>query len=642
MHPFLIEVDIAWTSTCVTLVILMQAGFICLESGQVRSVNSISVAIKNIVDFCIAALVFWAIGYGLMFGFSKGGIIGSDRMFAEAALPAEQLFFLFQMMFCCTAVTIISGAIAERMKLSGYIMVAFITAGLIYPVTGHWSWSTEASGGGTGWLAEAGFFDYAGSTVVHSVGGWIALSSILIIGPRLGRFTRSDGRRKFSGTNLPIAALGTILLFIGWLGFNGGNEYVVSDKIPRIFQSTIFAAASGGLTACVVSWHLYGKPNTTMIINGLLAGLVAITASCVVISITSVVLISVVGALISVSLSLVLSKYHIDDVVGAVPVHLGPGIWGTIAVALFADPSLWDGELDRWAQLKVQLLGIASIGLYAFGLSYLMLSLINRRYALRVSPERELEGLNLSELAAENEIIELVRDIDQQAFKGSFHQHLEVDLASETAPVVSAYNRTVDKLNFKIVELTQLKEKLRQQAMVDSLTGLYNRRYFDSRYDDEWQRSHREKTCLSIAMIDIDFFKCYNDSYGHQGGDQCLKQVADAISQSILRPADMAARYGGEEFVLLLPNTEGEGACEVVDKLQARISVLGIPHRASPIDKIVSISIGVACSTVHVSLSKEELLEMADQALYQAKQQGRNRVVMHGWSRVELVSEEKS
>ena len=414
MYPFVLQVDFTWLSTCICLVILMQAGFICLESGQVRGINSVSVAIKSIIDLCIAAIVFWMFSYGLMFGSSfENGVNINDFLFNSFA-PNKQLFFLFHLFFCCTAVTIISGAIAERMALSGYVIVTIVTAGVIYPVTGHWIWSQPQSGGGNGWLLAQGFVDFAGSTVVHSIGGWVALASILIIGPRLGRFGNKGYNNPFVATNIPIAAVGAMLLFVGWLGFNGGSGLQANDTLPRILANTVFAAAVGGVTALILSWWYFGKPQSILIINGLLSGLVAITASCNVVGLQATFIISSIGTFICIGLYLLLEKLQIDDVVGAVPVHLGPGIWGTLAVAIFADPDLWVGTLDRWMQFEVQLLGVVSCGVYAFGASYVLLKLLNRWFPLRVSQESELLGLNLSELEVENSIQELARKMHDQ------------------------------------------------------------------------------------------------------------------------------------------------------------------------------------------------------------------------------------
>jgi ammonium transporter, Amt family len=629
MNPFTLEIDFAWLSTCIALVILMQAGFICLESGQVRSMNSISVAIKNIIDFCLAAIIFWLFGYALMYGSTYAGEFSIKGLLFDSVLPEEQLFFLFQLMFCCTAVTIISGAIAERMSLSGYFIVTMITAGLIYPVTGHWIWSNLRLGGGLGWLANNGFYDYAGSTAVHSIGGWVALASIIIIGPRLGRFSENENGHQFTGTNLPVAALGSMLLFIGWLGFNGGNEYIVSESIPRIFLNTVFAAATGGLTACIVSWWYFGKPRSTLIINGLLAGLVAVTASCNVVTLNAVIVISIIGTLISMCLTSLLEKLKIDDVVGAVPVHLGPGIWGTLAVAFFADPGLWDGDLNRWSLFEAQCIGIVSCGVYAFGVSYLVLRLINDWHPLRVSKDLELEGLSMGEFDVEDALLELAHEMQRQEHDNSFDKSLKVDMTSEVGSIALAYNKVVGNLNNKISDLTELKKILSEQATVDVLTGLYNRRYFDDQYTKEWRLAFRSQQPVSLLMIDIDYFKNYNDCYGHHAGDECLKHVAAVISASLSRPTDFAVRYGGEEFVIVLPNTDVGGAAVVAETIHEELRERKIQHKESRVSGYLTLSIGVAWAIPVAALNESDLLFEADKALYEAKEGGRNRVAYH-------------
>ncbi|MBL1143248.1 MAG: diguanylate cyclase [Proteobacteria bacterium] len=420
-----------------------------------------------------------------------------------------------------------------------------------------------------------------------------------------------------------------MLLFLGWLGFNGGNEYQVSESVPRIFLSTVFGAAIGGLTACIASWWYYGKPSSTLIINGLLAGLVAITASCNIITLQSVFFISTIGALISMYLTSLLVKLEIDDVVGAVPVHLGPGLWGTMAVAIFAEPSLWDGELDRWSLFKSQCTGIISCGLYAFCMSYFLLRLINNYYPLRVSKNTELEGLNVAEFNFENSMIELAREIHKQEQENNFNNNLKVDMNSETGSIALAYNKVVSKLNRKISDLNILKEKLTKQAAVDSLTRLYNRRYFDDQFKKQYRLAYRLQQPISVIMIDIDYFKNYNDRYGHQMGDECLKRVAAVLSRSLSRPSDFAVRYGGEEFTIVLPNTDIGGVTVVAELIQAEVEERKIQHGGSRISEHLTLSLGVAWTIPIMSSNESKLLSCADEALYEAKNQGRNRVVYH-------------
>jgi Amt family ammonium transporter len=252
------SLDVVWVLICAALVLMMQAGFCCLESGMVRAKNSINVAMKNFVDFCASATMFWLFGFALMFGVSAGGWIGVDGFFFEHTAPWLTAFFTFQMFFCSTATTIVSGAVAERMRFSGYLVIAVILSGLIYPVFGHWAWGGATSGTKVGWLAELGFLDFAGATVVHSVGGWVALAAVIVIGPRIGRFVK--GYPPIIGHNLSITAVGVFILWIGWLGFNGGSLLGFNDRVPAVLMNTMLAGAAGGICTLILSFVWHGEP----------------------------------------------------------------------------------------------------------------------------------------------------------------------------------------------------------------------------------------------------------------------------------------------------------------------------------------------------------------------------------------------
>ena len=344
-----------WLLTCTALVFLMQAGFCCLETGLVRAKNSINVAIKNLVDFCVAGLLFWCFGYAVIFGVFPHGVSGTTGfLFDASAGPFATTFFLFQLTFCGAAATVVSGAVAERMKFSGYLVVTVLVSAVIYPLFGHWAWG-GAPAGRDGWLGRLGFVDFAGSTVVHSTGGWVALAACLVVGPRTGRFNAE--RRNFLGHNLPVSALGVFLLWLGWFGFNGGSALAFGADVPVIILNTVLAGMAGGLTALVISWSLRQHPDALQAMNGVLAGLVGITASCHVVSAASAVCIGAIAGAISFGGCVVIARWKIDDVVGAVPVHGFCGVWGTVAVALFADSFSLGTGLTRWEQLLVQLLG---------------------------------------------------------------------------------------------------------------------------------------------------------------------------------------------------------------------------------------------------------------------------------------------
>ena len=393
------SLDVLWIIICSGLVFLMQAGFLCLESGLTRRKNSINVAIKNLADFCLTTVVFWVVGFGLMFGATRDGWFGTSEFVLDFSLqsPFFSVFFLFQVMFCGAAVTIMSGAIAERMKFSSYLIVTVAVSALIYPGFGHWAWAGLNVGETNGWLNSMGFVDFAGSTVVHSVGGWMSLAVLLIIGPRRGRFAADGTPRKIHPSNLPLATLGTVFLFIGWLGFNGGSTLALNDQVANVLVNTVVAGSVGAVSAGLLGYAIQNRLNVTQFMNGCLGGLVAVTANAFAVTTPVAALIGLVGGMIVIGVEELLEHYRIDDAVGAIPVHLGAGIWGTLAVGLYGDLDILGTGLMRMEQVGVQLLGVVVCGLWVFGIGYILMKAVNRVYPLRVSAEHEDIGLNLSE-----------------------------------------------------------------------------------------------------------------------------------------------------------------------------------------------------------------------------------------------------
>ena len=399
------DIDLIWVIVASALVFLMQGGFLCLESGMTRSKNSINVAIKNLADFCLASVVFWTFGFGFMFGQSFQGWIGLD-MFAldfRNASPSLAVFFLFQVMFCGATVTILSGIVAERMKFVAYLFVALVVSGGLYPIAGHWSWANLDGSGGSGWLAELGFVDFAGSTVVHSVGGWAGLALVLIIGPRLGRFDDNSGAHRITPSNMPIATLGALFLFIGWLGFNGGSTLALDETVPSILINTIVGGCVGAISAGGLRYAVNQQLDTGQFINGALGGLVAVTANCFAVSTGSAALIALVGGMIVVLASHVLEALKIDDAVGAIPVHLGAGIWGTLATGFYGDLETLGTGLTRLEQIGVQGLGVLVYGAWTFGVALVVFYAGNWAFRFRVSEEEEIAGLNISEHGMQHE-----------------------------------------------------------------------------------------------------------------------------------------------------------------------------------------------------------------------------------------------
>lgn len=441
------EIDILWVVIASALVFLMQPGFMCLESGLTRSKNSINVAVKNLADFVFSVLCFWGVGYGIMFGVSTSGIIGTNHFLIEVGDNSNiAAFFLFQAMFCGTATTIFSGAVAERMKFSSYLIIVLLMSTLVYPIFGHWAWNGLSEGQLSGWLGAAGFVDFAGSTVVHSVGGWVALAVLLVIGPRKGRFDQKQDSFGFNGSNLPLSVLGTCLLWFGWIGFNGGSTLIMDGSVPRIIVYTVLAGSAGALSNLLAGLVVTKLPRVTFLINGSLGGLVAITANCHVVSSVDAVLIGLIAGVICFISEYVLIYFKIDDAVGAIPVHLCCGIWGTLAVALFGEPQLLSTNLNMIEQFIVQVKGIAAAFFIAFVIPYYLIKKINKLKPLRVSAEAEHVGLNVSEHGATTELTELFQAMDKHAESSDLSVRMPVEPFTEVGLIAERYNLVMESL----------------------------------------------------------------------------------------------------------------------------------------------------------------------------------------------------
>ena len=406
-----IAIDTVWTLLAAFLVFFMQPGFAMVEAGFTRAKNACNIIMKNLMDFSVGSLAYWAIGFGIMFGTDAFGLFGSDGFFLSAGNPGTQdglwqiAFWMFQVVFAATAATIVSGAMAERTKFAGYLAYSAILSAIIYPVVGHWIW-------GGGWLSEMGFVDFAGSTVVHSTGGWAALAGAIVLGPRLGKYA-TDGNRVSSkaipGHNIPLAALGVFILWFGWFGFNAGSTTAGTNlSIGTIAVTTNLAAAAGALSAMVTVWVMLGKPDASMALNGGLAGLVAITAPCSVVSPGGAVIIGLLAGVLVVISVLALDKtFHVDDPVGAVSVHGVCGLFGTLCVGLFADPAYAQaagmGEVTGLfygggvGLLGVQLVGALAVMAWVIVTAAIMFLGIKATVGLRVSRDEELRGLDICE-----------------------------------------------------------------------------------------------------------------------------------------------------------------------------------------------------------------------------------------------------
>lgn len=375
-----------WIVVAGAMVFLMQPGFALLESGMARAKNTVNVMMKNYMDICVGTLLFWMLGYGLMFGSNPTGWFGTDLFAMSEGGGMDYTVLFFQMMFAATAATIVSGAMAERTNYFGYLIGAMGITAFIYPVFGSWVWNEG------GWLRELGFIDFAGSTVVHSVGAWCALAGIIILGPRLGRFSSNGKSHAIPGHNLGYITVGGFLLWFGWFGFNGGSTLLAGTDIGPIVLNTHMAGAAGAVGAILMSVITRQPALMTNAVNGSIGGLVAITAGCASMDIPYAVLTGFIGGIVCVLGFIFLEKLRYDDVVGAVSVHGFAGVWGTLAAGIFLKGNMFDLDV-----IMVQLLGVSVAFLWVFFSAFLMYSIIAKTVGLRVSPQHEQRGLDITE-----------------------------------------------------------------------------------------------------------------------------------------------------------------------------------------------------------------------------------------------------
>ena len=406
--------NIIWLCLCALLVFFMQAGFAMVESGLTRAKNSVNIMMKNLLDFSLGALLFWAIGYAIMYcsgdDFDFIGFDPSLAFMGSANAPTDNEGYgfgagwFFQVVFAATAATIVSGAMAERTKLASYLVYTCVITALIYPIAGHWIW-------GGGWLSDMGMRDFAGSTVVHSVGAWAALAGAILVGPRLGKYEKDGTVNAIAPHNLPLATLGVFILWFGWYGFNPGSTLAAIGGVAHVAVTTTLAAAAGALGALFTSWAKFKKPDLSMSLNGALAGLVGITAPCASVSTVSAVIIGLVAGVLVVYSCLFFERtLKIDDPVGAISVHGVCGVWGTLAVGLFGQRSIdiqfWSEETaikdglffgGGFTQLGTQALGALAVFVFVFGSMYLVFLAIKSIVGLRVSDEEQIQGLDIGE-----------------------------------------------------------------------------------------------------------------------------------------------------------------------------------------------------------------------------------------------------
>ena len=396
-----INLNVVWTLIAGILVFVMQTGFALVEAGLTRAKNTSNIMMKNVMDFVIGSICFWLIGSAFMFGATKMGFIGTDGFLMDIFTTGDDwnwTYMFFQTMFCATAATIVSGAMAERTQFRAYLIYSAVISLFIYPIAGKWAW-------GGGWLADLNFHDFAGSTVVHSVGGWLALTGAIVLGPRLGKYGPDGKPRALPGHNIAFAAVGVLVLWIGWFGFNPGSTVAGNGDIGRVALVTNFGAVAGTLTAMFTAWAILKKPDASMTLNGALAGLVAITAPCDIVTPVGALIIGAIAGVLVVLSVLAIDRIGVDDPVGAVSVHLVNGVWGTLACGLFgaegvlkiadANTGLFYG--GGFHTTGIQLLGIAAYGAWAFILGMITFVTLKKTVGLRVSADEERKGLDITE-----------------------------------------------------------------------------------------------------------------------------------------------------------------------------------------------------------------------------------------------------
>ncbi|MDD2236873.1 MAG: ammonium transporter [Kiritimatiellae bacterium] len=409
------NLNIVWTLVAATLVFFMQAGFAMVETGFTRAKNAVNILMKNMMDFSIGSLAFFLVGFGLMFGATSNGWFGTEffgmngLMNTAGGAEWSYTFMIFQTVFAATAATIVSGAMAERTKFSGYLAYATVICLIIYPLYGKWAWGSLFSDNGAGWLESlptGAFCDFAGSSVVHSLGGWLALAGAIILGPRIGKYGPDRKPRAIMGHNIPLAALGVFILWFGWFGFNPGSTTTGNGEIGRVAVTTNLAAAAGVVGALITSWIISKKPDASMTLNGALAGLVGITAPCYTVTpMGSIIIGLVAGVLVVLSVIFIDRVLRVDDPVGAVSVHGVCGLWGTLACGLFnAEAVIGTGETSAglfygggFNQMISQLIGAGTCFVWAFGVGLILFTVIRKTIGLRVSVEEELRGLDIDE-----------------------------------------------------------------------------------------------------------------------------------------------------------------------------------------------------------------------------------------------------
>lgn len=470
------HLNFVWVMICAGLVLLMQVGFTLLEAGLVRSKNSINVALKNMLDFGVSVCAFAAIGFSISFGSGTNFLVGfdPDTFFVANLTPWVFAFFVFQVMFCGTAATIVSGAVAERMKLSAYLFLTLIMSALIYPVFVHWAWGNALHDNPSAFLAQMGFVDFAGSTVVHATGAWVALAACIVIGPRTGKFDASGKPVKFHGHSPVLSTAGGLVLFVGWIGFNGGSTLSATPGIAHVIANTVLAGATGMVAGAALSLrhHRFFAPDEA--INGMLGGLVAVTAGCKVLGPQGALIIGAIGGTIAVWGSRQIEgRLRIDDAIGAIGVHGFAGVAGTICLVVLAPiENLPNGRL---AQLGVQALGVSLNFFWAFGVGLVACLAYKRLFGIRVTREAEEKGLNEAEHGARIGVGH-VEDAIENLVRGTVDvaSRLPVDTGGEAEVLTRRFNALMDKVEAEESDRVSAADAARTKEEAERLSALTN------------------------------------------------------------------------------------------------------------------------------------------------------------------------
>ncbi|MGE4382027.1 MAG: ammonium transporter [Arcobacter sp.] len=600
------EINLLWILVSAFLVFMMQLGFSLVETGVVRSKNTINVAMKNLIDTVFSIIFFWLFGFGLMFGMDSFGLIGIDKFLIDGKDLQLNGFFFFQAMFAATAITIVSGAVAERIKFNGYIVVAIIVSSIIYPIFGHWAWNDN------GWLKELGFIDFAGSTVVHSVGAWIGLAGAIVLGPRLGKF-RKNKTIYFAPSNHNFIVFGVFILFFAWFGFNAGSLLEFKPEVTSILLNTLLAGVFGGLSAWIITLFSKEKVGVEIFSFGIIAGLVGITAGCYEFNAIQSAFVGFISSFIMHFTDIFLTKkLKIDDPLSVVSIHGFVGVWGTIAVGIFAN---LPENFTRLHFIYVQTLGVFVAFIFSFSFGLLVFLFLKKVNLLRVRKKHEVLGLNRSEHNAKLPWVDTIQSIIQIMKTGNLDKKIYEERDTEIGIVSRFFNYLLSILKEKNAELKKSNKNLSVKAYHDNLTKILNRNGLLKKLSETNNK-------YTLAIIDIDKFKSINDTYGHDVGDYVLKDLATLISNKI-RTTDIFARWGGEEFVLVLDTPDLLQAQNISDNLRKEIE----NSKFKTVGKI-TISIGISeFKTKNDTF--EDVFKKADQALYQAKMSGRNRVFVY-------------